>query len=279
MRDNLAAVPVDAQIDTREAHLYEKLNLAKWHSRQHTNQQQQQVTKINLTLEEYYQRYRHSENSLIHLRVHGTQPYILPKLNADRRTGRCDTTQREAIQLLPYQTFDLILPLPNPELLPHINAEPTRIKVVGHITSQSHPARSNENKAPTRELPFTIQEQIPNNRRDQQAESDTRGVHQNGGEDEAWHVRDSDEEHAMQHHPEKPDDPMEPAEQTKKTSNRHTLPGVTPCSLHITSSTSSDQTTPKPTPSHARKLPTESKPTASERNQNSTGASPAATTL
>ena len=75
-----------------------------------TRASKQQVAKVNLTIEEYYKRYRHNENSLIHLRAHGTQPYTLPKLNTDRRRGRRDTTQREAIQLLPYQTFDLILP-------------------------------------------------------------------------------------------------------------------------------------------------------------------------
>ena len=83
VRDNLAAVAVDAQIDTREAHdLYEKLNLTKWRSRQHTNQQQpQQVTNINLS-EEYYQRYRHNENSLIHTPYESTARNHTPCLSS-----------------------------------------------------------------------------------------------------------------------------------------------------------------------------------------------------
>ena len=82
-------------------------------------------------------------------------------------------------------------------------------------------------------FPFTIQEQLPNNRRDQQTKSDTRGIHQNGGEDEAWRVRDSDEEHAMQDHPEKGQTTRwSLPSKTKTTNNRHTWPEAMPCNLH-----------------------------------------------
>ena len=45
------------------------------------------------------------EGCLLHLRIDGVQPFTLPKLNYDGRTGRCDATPSEAIELLPYQTL------------------------------------------------------------------------------------------------------------------------------------------------------------------------------
>ena len=125
VRDQLTAVAIDAQVRTCEAHdLYEQLNLTKWQER-HTNQRQHpKVTHYNVTLADYYKHHAPSQSCLLHLRVKGTQPYMLPKLNADVRTGKYDTTPREAIQLLPYQTFDLVVPLPERALVPHISAEP-----------------------------------------------------------------------------------------------------------------------------------------------------------
>ena len=85
--------------------------------------------------------------------MEGTQPYKLPKLNADIRTGKYDTTPREAIHLLPYQTFDLIIPLPDRALVPHISAEPTRVTIIGQITPQVHRNRPPTDQPPPKSTP------------------------------------------------------------------------------------------------------------------------------
>ena len=147
---------IDAQVCTSEAHdLYEQLNLTKWHDK-HTNQRQQPgVTHLNVTLADYHKHHAPNQSCLLHLRIEGTQPYKLPKLNADIRTGKYDTTPREAIHLLPYQTFDLIIPLPDGALVPHVSTEPMRVTVIGHITPTSTPQQATNRPATTQESKST----------------------------------------------------------------------------------------------------------------------------
>ena len=135
VRDQITAVAIDARVNTSEAHeLYEQLNLTKWQGRYTNQQQNPSVTTYNVTLADYYKSHTPSQSCLLHLRVARTQPYLLPKPNADIRAGKYDATQREAIQLL------LIVPLPNKALLPYISTEPTRTTswfVVGFVVSRS----------------------------------------------------------------------------------------------------------------------------------------------
>ena len=173
VQDQIAAVAIDAQVHTSEAHdLYEQLNLTKWYDK-HTNQRQlPQVTHLNVTLADYHKHHAPNQSCLLHLRVEGTQPYKLPKLNADIRTGKYDTTPREAIHLLPYQTFDLIIPLPDKALVPHLSTEPLRVTVVGHITPTRTPQQAVNQPATTQEYahpspPRSDQTNIPATTQDQ----------------------------------------------------------------------------------------------------------------
>ena len=100
------------------------------------------MTHLNVTLADYHKHHAPNQSCLLHLRIEGTQPYKLPKLNADARTRKYDTTPREAIHLLPYQTFDLIAPLPDKALVPHISTEPRRVTVIGHITPTRTPQQA-----------------------------------------------------------------------------------------------------------------------------------------
>ena len=155
VQDQLAAVAIDAQVRTSEAHdLYEQLNLTKWHDK-HTNQRQQpQVTHLNVTLADYHKHHAPNQSCLLHLRIEGTPPYKLPKLNADIRTGKYDTTPREAIHLLPYQTFDLIIPLLDKGLVPHVSTEPMRVTVIGHITPTRTPQQAANQPATAQEYAY-----------------------------------------------------------------------------------------------------------------------------
>ena len=98
VRDQLTAVAIDAQVRTSKVHertaqpdqmakeAYQPAAAPKSHTPHH-----------NVTLTDYYKHHAPNQSCLLHLRVEGTQPYILPKLNADIRTGKYDTTPREAI--------------------------------------------------------------------------------------------------------------------------------------------------------------------------------------
>ena len=120
--------------------LYDRVSLPKWHSRHHSTAQHPTFTTHNTSLSAYdnYHATKYpanSDSSLLHLRVTGVQPYLLTKLNFDSRTGKCDSTQSEAIELLPYQTFDIIMPLPSRMLIPHISQDPSRVTVAGSVTN------------------------------------------------------------------------------------------------------------------------------------------------
>ena len=143
---------IDAQVRTSEAHdLYEQLNLTKWQDKHTSQRQHPEVTHLNVTLADYYKYHAPNHSCLLHLRVEGTQPYKLPKLNADVRTGKYDTTLREAIQLLPYQTFDLIIPLLDRALVPHISTEPARVTIIGQITPTCTPLQTTSRPTNTQE--------------------------------------------------------------------------------------------------------------------------------
>ena len=140
LQEQLSIIAIDTQVTTEEAYeLYDRVSLPKWHSRHHSTTQQPTVTTHNMTLNAYnnYHLTKYPANNdscLLHLRVAGVQPYTLTKLNYDSRTGKCDTTQSEAIELLPYQTFDIIMPLPSRMLIPYITHGPSRVTVVGSVT-------------------------------------------------------------------------------------------------------------------------------------------------
>ena len=138
LREQMSIVAIDAQIPTDEAQdMYDKINLPKWHTR-HPTTMRPKVLAHNLSLDDYskYLATQHiadHEGCLLHLRIDGVQPFTLPKLNYDGRTGRCDATPSEAIELLPYQTFDIIMPLPSRMLIPYLTQDTKRIRVVGSV--------------------------------------------------------------------------------------------------------------------------------------------------
>ena len=140
LQEQLSIIAVDAQITTDEAYeMYDRVSLPKWHSRHHSTAQQPTVTTHNTSLSAYNNYHvtkypANNDSCLLHLRVTGVQPYTLTKLNYDSRTGKCDSTQSEAIELLPYQTFDSIMPLPSRMLIPYISHDPSRVTVVGSVT-------------------------------------------------------------------------------------------------------------------------------------------------
>ena len=139
----MSIVAIDAQIPTDEAQdMYDKINLPKWHTR-HPATMRPKVFAHNLPLDDYNkylaQHTADHEGCLLHLRIDGVQPFTLPKLNYDSRTGRFDATPSEAIELLPYQTFDIIMPLPSRMLIPYLTQDAKRIQVVGSVRLVQQP--------------------------------------------------------------------------------------------------------------------------------------------
>ena len=158
LREQLSIIAIDAQITTEDAYeMYDRVNLPKWHSRHNNTTQQPCVAIHNIPLNAYskYHATKHlasNDSCLLHLRVNGVQPYTLTKLNYDSRTGKCDSTPSEAIELLPYQTFDIIMPLPSRMRIPYISHDPSRIIVVGSVSymnSQDHLIPYNPSSKPT----------------------------------------------------------------------------------------------------------------------------------
>ena len=155
LREQMSIVAIDAQIHTDEAQdMYDKINLPKWHTR-HPTTMQPRVLAHNIALDDYskYLATQHNadhEGCLLHLRIDGVHPFTLPKLNYDSRTGRCDATPSEAIELLPYQTFDIIMPLPSRMLLPYLMQDTKRIRVVGSVR-----LANNQGEPPTKLNPKT----------------------------------------------------------------------------------------------------------------------------
>ena len=61
---------------------------------------------------------------------------------------------REAIHLRPYQTFDLIIPLPDRTLVPHVSTEPARLTIIGQITATSTPQQTTNRLTTTEEYAY-----------------------------------------------------------------------------------------------------------------------------
>ena len=151
LREQMSIVAIDAQIHTDDAQdMYDKINLPKWYTR-HPTTMQPKVFAHNMALDDYskYLTTQHNadhEGCLLHLRIDGVHPFTLPKLNYDSRTGRCDATPSEAIELLPYQTFDIIMPLPS--RMVYLMRDTKRIRVVGSVR-----LANNQGESPTKHNP------------------------------------------------------------------------------------------------------------------------------
>ena len=159
LREQMSIVAIDAQIHTDDAQdMCDKINLPKWYTR-HPTTMRPKVFAHNMALDDYskYLTTQHNtdhEDCLLHLRIDGVHPFTLRKLNYDSRTGRCDATPSEAIELLPYQ-FDIIMPLPSRMLLPYLMQDTKRIRVVGSVRlTNSHgesPTKHNPKAQPTKQ--------------------------------------------------------------------------------------------------------------------------------
>ena len=170
VQEPISIVAIDANITTEEAlDIYETANLPKWHSRPKSKTQLPHITKHNTTLSTYSAQHAKEypadkTNCLLHLRIRGVQPYMLNKLNHDTNTGKCGNTPNETIELLPYQDFDIIVPLPTRALIPYISQDPSRVQVVASISYKqtltnrqcnppSHNERSKQHQSPSKDQP------------------------------------------------------------------------------------------------------------------------------
>ena len=170
VQEPISIVAIDANITTEEAlDIYETANLPKWHSRPKSKTQLPHITRHNTTLSTYSAQHAKEypadkTNCLLHLRIRGVQPYMLNKLNHDTNTGKCGNTPNETIELLPYQDFDIIVPLPTRALIPYISQDPSRVQVVASVSYKqtltniqcnppSHNERSKQHQSPSKDQP------------------------------------------------------------------------------------------------------------------------------
>ena len=170
VQEPISIVAIDANITTEEAlDIYETANLPKWHSRPKSKTQLPHITRHNTTLSTYSAQHAKEypadkTNCLLHLRIRGVQPYMLNKLNHDTNTGKCGNTPNETIELLPYQDFDIIVPLPTRALIPYISQDPSRVQVVASVSYKqtltnrqcnppSHNERSKLHQSPSKDQP------------------------------------------------------------------------------------------------------------------------------
>ena len=170
VQEPISIVAIDANITTEEAlDIYETANLPKWHSRPKSKTQLPHITRHNTTLSTYSVQHAKEypadkTNCLLHLRIRGVQPYMLNKLNHDTNTGKCGNTPNETIELLPYQDFDIIVPLPTRALIPYISQDPSRVQVVASVSYKqtltnrqcnppSHNERSKQHQSPSKDQP------------------------------------------------------------------------------------------------------------------------------
>ena len=170
VQEPISIVAIDANITTEEAlDIYETANLPKWHSRPKSKTQLPHIARHNTTLSTYSVQHAKEypadkTNCLLHLRIRGVQPYMLNKLNHDTNTGKCGNTPNETIELLPYQDFDIIVPLPTRALIPYISQDPSRVQVVASVSYRqtltnrqcnppSHNERSKQHQSPSKDQP------------------------------------------------------------------------------------------------------------------------------
>ena len=170
VQEPISIVAIDASITTEEAlDIYEMANLPKWHSRPKSKTQPPYITRHHTTLSTYSAQHAKEHpadktNCLLHLRIRGVQPYMLNKLNHDPNTGKCGNTPNETIELLPYQDFDIIVPLPTRALIPYISQDPSRVQVVASVSYRqtqtntqrnppSHNERSMQHQSPPKDQP------------------------------------------------------------------------------------------------------------------------------